>query len=387
MEERRTSGGIRYVAFWQKHVPDPTAPMGRRKEYGGSHDLGPKVKHGGGLTSLSAAKKKWLTICDPIMGRTAKEHPSEMAEKTFQWFVENVFKPDRQPRWRETTEEAIKYYIGDDQKEGKLYAAFGSTPLEDMTDASMQAFLNTLAEQKFSRTVVQHCLLYLRAILGFATDEGVLPRNPARKLQMPDGIKREERPYLSLAEYNRLLEALECKRDQLMVKLLYLGGLRRGELFGVRWGDLEGSSLSVLRQINRFGKEANLKTQASEGRIALTEDVCAELNEWRKWCGNAKPEAFIFASRNGSPINHTNWLNRVLKTAATKAGIQRITYHMFRRGLATEAHQLGVVDRNIQSQLRHADSNVTRKIYMREVPAEQLKAMQLLSDATTAGKN
>src|SRR5664279_5492524 len=84
IEEKRTEKGIRFVAYWQKYVPDELAPMGRRKEYGGSHDLGAKVKHGEGLTSLSAAKKKWLTICDPIMGRTAKEHPSEMGEKTFQ---------------------------------------------------------------------------------------------------------------------------------------------------------------------------------------------------------------------------------------------------------------------------------------------------------------
>lgn len=260
-----------------------------------------------------------------------------------------------------------------------------STALEAMTDAAMQEFLVKLAA-KYSRTVVQHCLLYLRAILGFATDEGVLTRNPARKLQMPDNIKREDRPYLPLSDYQKLLGAMPSKRDQIMVKLLYLGGLRRGELFAVRWGDFKGSAISVLRQINRFGNEADVKTQASEGNVALPEDVCADLNEWRKWCGNTKPEAFIFASRSGTPINSKNWLDRVLKPAATAVGIERITYHMFRRGLATEAHQLGVVDKNIQSQLRHADPNVTRKLYMREVPAEQLKAMQLLSDATTAGK-
>lgn len=382
IEEKRTEKGIRYVAYWQKYVPDESAPMGRRKEYGGSHDLGPKVKHGEGLTSLSASKKKWLTICDAIMGRTAKEHPSEMGEKTFRWYTENVFKPDREPRWRETTKYTIKYYL-----ETKLYPAFGDTPLKDMTDAAMQDFLVKLAA-KYSRTVVQHCLLYLRAILGFATDEGVLGRNPARKLKMPNGIKREDRPYLSIAEYNSLLEALESKRDQIMVKLLYIGGLRRGELFAVRWGDFdsESESLSVLRQINRFGKEADVKTEASEGKISLTKELCADLNEWRKWCGKAKPDAFIFASRDHTPINHKNWLERVLKPAATKANIERITYHMFRRGLATSAHQLGVVDKNIQSQLRHADPNVTRKLYMREVPEEQKKAMELLSDAAKAGQ-
>src|SRR5689334_5982551 len=193
VEEKRTEKGIRFVAYWQKYVPDESAPMGRRKEYGGSYDLGPKVKHGEGLTSQSAAKKKWLTLCDAIMGRKGKEHPSEQGDKTFRWFTENVFKPDRKPRWRQTTEYTINYYL-----ESKLYPTFGDVALEDMTDAVMQTFLVKLVERKYSRTVIQHCLLYLRAILGFAADEGVLPRNPARRLQLPEGIKREDRTYLTI---------------------------------------------------------------------------------------------------------------------------------------------------------------------------------------------
>ena len=95
----------------------------------------------------------------------------------------------------------------------------------------------------------------------------------------------------------------------------------------------------------------------------------------------------MFASKSGTPMNPKNWLDRVLRPAAAKAGIPRITYRMFRRGLATEAHQLGIVDKNIQSQLRHSDPNVTRKLYMREVPAEQMKAVQLLSYASAARIN
>jgi integrase len=167
-----------------------------------------------------------------------------------------------------------------------------------------------------------------------------------------------------------------------MVKLLYLGGLRRGELFAVRWGDFTGSTISIHRQINRFGNETTVKTKASEAPVSLPEDVCDDLNEWRKWCSDTKPEAFMFASRNGSPINYKNWLERVLKPAATAAGVERITYHMFRRGLATEAHQLHIVDKNVQSQLRHANVKTTVDLYTRGVPAEQAKAMQQLSDAS-----
>lgn len=382
IEEKRTERGVRFIAYWQKYVPDDLAPLGRRKVYGGSHDLGPKVKHGEGLTSQSAARKKWLTICDAIMGRGAREHPVEWGDMTFRRFVETVFVPARKPRWRETTEYTINYYLNK-----KLYPEFESTPLKEMNDGAMQAFLDKLVAKKFSRTVVEHCLTYLRAILEHAKEEGVFLRNPARKLEVPPGVKIENRPYLSLVEYDRLLESMATQRDRLMVKLLYMGGLRRGELFGARWQDFDGSSLVVVRQMNRFNKEAPVKTKASVGKVSLPPDVCADLNEWRKWCGTADTENdYIFTSRRGSPIHFKNWIDRTLTPAAAKAGMPRISYHMFRRGLATELHQNGAVDKNIQNQLRHADPATTRNVYMRGVPEEQTKAIALLSEKATAAK-
>ena len=172
-----------------------------------------------------------------------------------------------------------------------------------------------------------------------------------------------------------------------MVKLLYMGGLRRGELFGARWQDFDGSSLVVVRQMNRFNKEAPVKTKASVGKVSLPPDVCADLNEWRQWCGSAeKGNDYIFTSRRGSPIHFKNWIDRTLTPAATKAGLPRISYHMFRRGLATELHQNGAVDKNIQSQLRHADPATTRTVYMQAVPEEQTKAIALLAAKAVAGK-
>jgi hypothetical protein len=84
-------------------------------------------------------------------------------------------------------------------------------------------------------------------------------------------------------------------------------------------------------------------TKAATGTGATT----AKQKSWRPaWVALAE-------ERNRTPINHKNRLDRVLAPAANKARNARISHHMFRRGLATES--LGVVDKNIQSQLRHAD--------------------------------
>ena len=119
---------------------------------------------------------------------------------------------------------------------------------------------------------------------------------------MPDGIGKENRACLSLSDYKKILSALPTKRDQIIVKLFYMGGLRRGELFSIRWKNFNGSCIFVLRQINRFGHEADVKTQASEGNVALPKDVCADLAEWRRLCADNTPDAFMFASKSGTPM-------------------------------------------------------------------------------------
>lgn len=373
IEERRSEkGGVRFVAYWQQFVPDDSAPLGRRKEYGGSYDLGPKVKHGDGLTSLSAAKKKWLKICDSIMGRRGQvEHYSEWGRMTLRSFAENVYMAQRKPRWKGTTKETNSYYFD------KIFAVFGETVVADMQDAPMQEFLNNLAAKGCCESIVKHCRTYLMSVLKYATEEGdVFHRSPARHLQLPDGIRSVNRPYLPLTSFEALVGATQNPRDKLMMKILYMGGLRRGELFALRWFDFDGKSLDIQRQINRDNEEVPAKTK---GAVSLPEDICMDLDDWRQSLGSrATPDGFIFPARTGSHLDVKNWINRNLKPVGEKLGLKLTGYHMFRRGLATEMHQNGSVDKNIQAQLRHSDPATTRNVYMRGVPEERRNAVESL---------
>jgi integrase len=290
-----------------------------------------------------------------------------------------MFERSRSTRWRETSKYAFDYY------KGKLLAEFGSVPLKAMNDADMQKFLNRLRDEKYSKSVVEHCMKYLKAILEDAVDEDVLGKNPARKLRLPDGLPEEDTPYLPITDYLKLLKELPTKRDQIMAGLLYMGGLRRGELFGLRWQDYDGGTVAVERQINRFYKEADPKTKSSRAKIVIPPALRSDLDGWRQWCPDSSPTAYIFPSKSGSAIHFKNWADRVLKPAAKRAKLERISYHMFRRGLATEAHQSGEVDKNIQAQMRHASPDETRNTYMKHVPDAHKVSMTRLEE-TVNGK-
>ena len=76
IDEVQNAVGKKFVAKWNKFVADPTKPEGRQRVWGGQYEIGPKVYHGEGLKSKRDASKKWLEICDSVMGRTTQLPPS-----------------------------------------------------------------------------------------------------------------------------------------------------------------------------------------------------------------------------------------------------------------------------------------------------------------------
>jgi integrase len=108
----------------------------------------------------------------------------------------------------------------------------------------------------------------------------------------------------------------------------------------------------------------------------------------------------IFQAGNGNPLNLDNLSRRKIIPALEKCAVcqepeeehqtdghefQRNKslpkwhgWHAFRRGLATNLHQLGVDDKTIQSILRHSNVNITQNIYIKTVLGSQVDAMDLL---------
>ena len=395
---RRGSHGRRnqYIARWQRYVPDPTAPDGRRRE-SGYHELGPKVYHGpkDALTSKSAAEKKWVAIRDCVMGRTQVLPAALKAEKTLRWWAEedpDGFKKRREQRWSGSTPEWYDYITKKifahkphpDDKNGKT---FGETKIKDLKEQDLQAFLNKLADDEYSESVVKNARLYLRAILNEALQARIIDVNPAARLMKPRNTRRPQRRWVSVEQYQIVLDSAPTHRDRLMMKILYVGGLRRGELFGLQWRDFDGKgTLFIERQILDNLTVGPAKTDGSIAPVAIASEIVEDLTEWHKWCPNPAPDGWIFSSERKAHINPAYWRKTVLIPAGEKAGIVKLDFHSFRRGFATEAHDQGITDKSIQGQLRHEDDGTTRKNYMQTIPEAQREAVENFSKVVNIRK-
>jgi integrase len=180
-------------------------------------------------------------------------------------------------------------------------------------------------------------------------------------------------------EFQALLKELSL-RERAAVMLAGSTGLRRSELFALRWNDINfftmevGVNRSVVR--NHFGET---KTEASKKPVPLNEAVRDVLAEWRAESPYNTDGDFLFPSlrKNGTqPMLPDMMLKKTIRPALERAGVtdKVIGWHSFRHSLATNLRSLGVDVKVAQELLRHANSRTTMDIYTQAVSADKRDA-------------
>jgi integrase len=162
-------------------------------------------------------------------------------------------------------------------------------------------------------------------------------------------------------------------------------GLRRGEIRGMRWENLEsGDPLAFYRVSQSIwkGYVTEPKTAKSKAPVPIIGLLAKRLEEHRDRCG--KPSSGVmFTNTVGNPMDLNELYRRIIKDIFAAAHIPWHGWHAFRRGLATNLHRLGVDDKTIQAILRHCNVAVTQNVYIKTVSADSVKAMQHLEKAVS----
>jgi integrase len=199
-------------------------------------------------------------------------------------------------------------------------------------------------------------------------------RNPIAPVQ--SSSKRLRTPdILTAEEFQALVQELP-RRARLMVLLAGSTGLRRGELVGLRWGDIDFQfgHADVTRSVWR-NVQGDTKTEASRKPVPLHPLVMDELVQWRKESLYSSDRDFVFPSveKNGiQPISPETILRGQIRPALKKLGItKRVGYHTFRHTLATMLRQHGIDIKTAQELLRHANPRITIGICQQAVSAKE----------------
>ena len=246
--------------------------------------------------------------------------------------------------------------------EKHLLPRFGDKPLSEITRQEVQSYVAPLQERYAPKTV-DHVHDVLSAILRTAVEWGHFSENPARGVRLPKLRTVRPKWVLTTTQAASLLERLS-PLPRAMVGLALLSGLRRGELFALRWRDLdEQARLLTVREAVYEGRFGTPKTEAGLRQIPFSAGTLQAMAEWRRYVKKAEPEALVFSTRSGKPISPNNVLRRWIFPACAALNLPNATWLTFRRTYSSWAHDKGVPAKVVAQLLGHAKVDTTLNVY------------------------
>ncbi len=262
----------------------------------------------------------------------------------------------------------------------KLHVAprWGGCRLTEVKTVAVEMWLDSLPLAPGSRTKIRNIM---SAIFSHGIRHEWFTLNPITKVRC--SAKRLREPDVLTPEEFQALVRLLPLREQAMVLLAGGTGLRRSELFALRWSDVNPLTMEIKVERSCVrGRFGDVKTPASKKPVPLHPGVGAVLVRWRAASLYPGDADFIFPSERlhgKQPLMPDMVLKKIIRPALREAGITEkvIGWHSFRHSLATNLRSLGVDVKVAQELLRHANSRITMDVYTRAVSAEKRNASGL----------
>jgi len=267
----------------------------------------------------------------------------------------------------------------------------GSVPLADLTSLDLQRFYKHLLDggrvdrieaKKKPKGLAPKTVRNIHQMIGsaynLAMEQKLVSKNPTQGCALPK-VEHKEMKTLTADQLSAFFQ--EAK-DSGVYELYYLDlatGLRRGELLGLKWTDvdLDRGILKIQRAISRQnGKvvEAPLKTKNAYRTLPLSADAISVLKMQKCKVGNSE---WVFPSPAGGPMSPDSVLH-MLQRVLKRAGLPRIRFHDLRHTFATMALQNGVDVKTVSSMLGHYSAGFTLDTYAHVTTDAQLKAAQTM---------
>jgi integrase len=333
---------------------------------------GPKYRYLYGKTRAVVAEKLTKAMADRDSGLIFDAGKMTVGEYLDRWLSDSVKGTVRTSTY-ERNEEIVRLHIK---------PSLGRVGLKKLTPAHVRGLYRERLDSGLAPATVRRIHSTLHKALSQAVSDGIVPRNAAH-VKAPRPAPEEIRP-LSEDEARAFLDAARQsgERFEALYVLAITTGLRRGELLGLRWDDLdlELGTLRVGRALMREGGRHTLgetKTKRGRRQINLTPRTLnalkahrkKQLEEKMKRAGLYKDHGLIFASGVGTPVNPENLIKRSFKPLLKKAGLPEIRFHDLRHTCATLLLSRGVHPKLVQELLGHATIAMTLDTYSHYLPS------------------
>lgn len=267
----------------------------------------------------------------------------------------------------------------------------GALRLDRIAVGTIEELRDDLRAEGYAPRTINFIIRIVGAIFRAAIRRGDAVANPVDRVERAFMAARELRPgqdegannddsvtpdsVLSPDEIRAMLSATTPGLYRALFTTAALTGARSGELFALRWGDIEmPKNGPVHRYIRRTVSWARVKgedirpryyppeTRAGIRKIPIPAELAAALRAWKLQCP-ATADELVFPAADGRPIRRSNALRYGLWPALRRAGLRRVNMHSLRHSFASALIMGGAAVTEVQSLLGHASPESTLRIY------------------------
>lgn len=312
------------------------------------------------------------------------------ARKCLKLFEAEKIKGTVVMRRRDSLEEYIKYWIkrgSINWKKTTLYGYknilfnhmipyLGQIELQKLNARNVNDYVMYLKEEKHlsNNTIRKHQDL-LKDILGDALKEEKVFKNIMLQVELVK-VEKVKRSVYNIEKVVELLEKVEGHPLEVPVKLAIYLGLRREEINGLKWENVDFKKkiiyiTSVRTQAGKEEYESTTKTETSDRRLSMTKSVFNLLNNVKEkqelnkqLLGKEyKDGDYVFCKEDGS-LYRANYCSNEFKRFLEKNDLPHIRFHDLRHSFASLANEANVTLYNASKLLGHSSPQTTSDIYM-----------------------
>lgn len=266
-----------------------------------------------------------------------------------------------------------------------LLPMIGKMQLAAVTPSVVQRFIETLETASLSYSMIRSVYRLLSASMRCALDEGLIAKNPCRKIKLQRKETAEQR-VLTRAEQKLVRQSADAA--DLPALLSLYTGMRLGEICALKHADIdwERKTITVRRTAQRIAKgttETGAKTMLMIGtpksirsqRVIPIPDFLLVL--LRKLTEQTPSSAYLFGSAAKAAEPRT--IQRRFKRFAQQLGFENVHFHTLRHSFATRLLELGVDVKTVSVLLGHSSARTTLDCYAHSFIDRQRAAVNLLS--------
>jgi len=283
--------------------------------------------------------------------------------------------------------------------------ALGKRPLDKLTADDIDVFYAALLKngrkkkspgergdaKGLSPKSVHNIHVMLNKALGDAARKGTVVRNVVALADAPS-LQARKRPEVKAWEVDQLVRFLDAIDAHRMAPAFYFAahtGMRRGEVLGLRWRDLDldASRVSVRQALVSVAYEVSIsdvKTGTSRRTIDIDDDVVQVLRDWHKTRteerDGVEPAAddLVFVKADGTSM-HPDIFSQLFDRTVAKIDVPAISLHDLRHTHATLLLKAGVHVKVVSERLGHANVAFTMNVYQHVLPGMQAEAADTFS--------